>query len=273
MTKIMSPIERAALNYIDQDLYLMPTKPDKTPACRHGAKDGSKDPNRVHDWFSGHPEYGIGIVCGPSQLICIDIDNKHGVDGWISWIGLMVDSSDAWTSQTPNGYHFIYALPEDEEGIGPSVGKLAPGIDIRAGNSYFIAPPTISRAGRYCWLNDWNDWPGTIPLPLLEHLRKSIRPVPTKFEPLTGPNIDIGERWLAYYLKKAKPGRRNWVGYCLAIQLHAEGYSYSEAAHYLLRYAAGVPVVPEDPYTIYEALASLRSAYGQPALERIKWHG
>jgi hypothetical protein len=59
------------------------------------------------------------------------------------------------------------------------------------------------------------------------------------------------------------------VGFHLACQLRDDDYSESEAAEIMVTFAKQVPQ-GKTPYTVKEALASLKSAYGRPARERAR---
>lgn len=85
--------------------------------------------------------YNVGIVTGKSSgIIAIDIDPKHGgtkeaVDGLAGTV------TRTRTHRTPSGgLHLIFRYPDGVEHIGNSVGRLAPGIDVRADGGYVVAP-------------------------------------------------------------------------------------------------------------------------------------
>lgn len=68
------------------------------------------------------------------------------------------------------------------------------------------------------------------------------------------------DKLLDYALKKAPEGR-NRAGYLLAVQLHANGFSYAEAADVMRQYAMNVCNLKDEKYTIQEALSTLSSEY------------
>ena len=67
--------------------------------------------------------------------------------------------------------------------------------------------------------------------------------------------------------KKAREGNRNQVGFFLACQLRDDGLSEAQAREIMLAYAKQVPK-GKSPYTIQEALATVRSAYSRPPRQR-----
>ncbi|WP_420802682.1 bifunctional DNA primase/polymerase [Streptomyces cavernae] len=46
------------------------------PAGRwcHGFHAATLDQRRIAEWWGAHPEFGVGVACGPASLVVIDID-------------------------------------------------------------------------------------------------------------------------------------------------------------------------------------------------------
>lgn len=127
----------------------------KHPLTRHGVKDATSDPEQVRKWWQPaiqREEPNIGLATGASGLVVIDIDDVAAAKQLPS-IPLTL------TASTGKGYHLYYLAPSWP--LGPTVGALpgvgkTPGIDLRAGDSYVILPPSVHPNGnRYTWADKY----------------------------------------------------------------------------------------------------------------------
>src|SRR5215469_12392534 len=141
---------------------------DKKPheLFEHGVDWATQDPRVIPWMWSSHKLAGVGVATGSrSQLIVIDLDVKHGIDGiaeftrW--WLG------DDWGSRafvmgqafpgapvavTPSdGRHIWLRLPQVQAPDGsmwpypsiiPTRKGILPGVDIKAEGGYVVAAPT-----------------------------------------------------------------------------------------------------------------------------------
>jgi hypothetical protein len=66
---------RAALAIVARGWHVFPCAPGgKEPALRgNWQQHATTDPQQVRDWWTRHP-YNIGLSCGPSGLVVIDLD-------------------------------------------------------------------------------------------------------------------------------------------------------------------------------------------------------
>jgi len=96
----------------------------------------------------------LGVHC--RGMLVVDRDAaKGGAESWA-----MLEDLYGWpltlTAKTPSGNgsaHSYYALPPGVE-VANSVGKLAPGLDIRGDRGYVVAPGSVTDVGKYEWLHD-----------------------------------------------------------------------------------------------------------------------
>jgi P4 family phage/plasmid primase-like protien len=235
-------------------------------------KDASTDQAQVNTWWARWPDALIGVYCEKSGFFAVDLDNKAGANGALSWTRLVEehgagqDVAPGPVQRTVNGgIHALFRLPGDELKIPNNAGKLAPGVDLRS-NGY------ICTGGPYTWQ------PGhgpDSPLPeapawLLDLIRNLRKSKPAAPGPVTTPSPDAGAYWLRYYLQRATPGNRNEHGFSLGCQLRDSGVSLAEAESIAVQYARGVP---GDGYTEGEALASVRSAYNGSRREAARLPG
>ena len=151
----------AALEYIDLGMSVVILgKHSKEPITAHtpnGLKDATRSKSTVTDWWTLTPKCNIGMVCGSRSggIVVIDIDNKHGVDGYETmrdWETEHGDMPETVTCCTPTGgYHFYYRVNRE---IRPSTND-AIGVDIRGDDSYVVLPPSIhpDTKTEYVWEN------------------------------------------------------------------------------------------------------------------------
>lgn len=113
----------------------------KSPLTEHGHLDASNDPEVIHNWFAeDKPNVVVGVHAGRSGLNVLDRDIKDGKDGFVSlednW--LIPDQTFSYRSINGNGRHDIYAAPENVILSGRSDYRDFPGVDRRAGSSWFV---------------------------------------------------------------------------------------------------------------------------------------
>jgi hypothetical protein len=106
----------------------------------------------VDAWWAERPFSNIGLNCGRSGLVVIDIDPRNGGrESFRAW-----RERTQWavppllTATTPSGgYHLYYAV---EDGLEvPRKGRLAPGVDLQAAGGYVVMPPSVLLHGDYRW--------------------------------------------------------------------------------------------------------------------------
>lgn len=161
----MDQFKKFALEYASRGWQVFPLKPGgKEPSTRHGYLDATTAEDKIHTWWTKYPEANIGIACGASDLVVVDIDIKNGIDGLESWQNLLNeighDFCETATVETPTGGKHLYFRSHGSE-IKSSAGRLAPGIDIRAAGGYVVAPSSVlSGVGSYKWSQGYE--PGKI---------------------------------------------------------------------------------------------------------------
>lgn len=188
-----SPLAAAAVNYAKSGWCVFPVKPrDKTPLTPHGLKDATNNIDVVRQWWAKWPNANIGLNCGKSGMVVVDLDKHGDKDGMEEWeqlqasTGLQIATSTSLTGG--GGRHLIFKAPQGVS-IKNSAGKLSPGIDIRADGGYIVLPPSIHPSGNpYTW-----------------------EPTTTSIEELPAPIIDIlttePDPWKIYTLKDAAQPR------------------------------------------------------------------
>lgn len=153
-----APFLTYALDYAQRGWHVFPIEPrGKKPITPNGFKNASKNPDTIRRWWTQHPTANIGLACGASGVVVIDLDRNDTHDGPAEWLALLNRHNlriDTAVSNTGGGgMHLLFAA----NGDGPvknSQKKLAPGIDVRGDGGYIVLPPSIHPTGQpYEWAN------------------------------------------------------------------------------------------------------------------------
>jgi hypothetical protein len=228
-----SGLLRSALAAADLGWYLFPCAPgSKRPALRQNWQDlATADPGRIRSWWARQP-YNIGIACGPSGLVVIDLDIARdavsGLDGPASGTGSLERlcrshgqryPGGTYTVDTPSGgSHLYFTAPETP--VRNSAGRLGPLIDIRADGGYVIGDG--SRIGDRAYAARGDFLPLALPLPTwIARLLDEVPALPgnSLFETGQALALPNGTQGRAYALAAfreetrrvaaARPGTRN----------------------------------------------------------------
>ncbi|GAA1375023.1 hypothetical protein GCM10009612_71240 [Streptomyces beijiangensis] len=171
---------------------------DKGRWC-HGFHAATTDPGRIDSWWEAQPRFGVGVSCGPADLVVLDVD-AHAVEvpdrarllpgipigPQVDLAGLATgfdtlallaalrgqqnptDDDTTLRVRTPSGgLHIWYRNPDPLVRYRSSTGSspktaLAWQVDVRADRGYIVAPMTRTAAGRYLPV-DGSRWPAPLP--------------------------------------------------------------------------------------------------------------
>jgi hypothetical protein len=129
----------------------------KRPALRGNWQDlATTSPDQIRDWWARAP-YNIGIACGPSGLVVIDLDLPHDVDddedaadgalfplsGADILSGLARQHGERYPGgtyivDTPSGGCHLYFSAAGGAQARNSAGAVGPHIDVRADGGYVV---------------------------------------------------------------------------------------------------------------------------------------
>lgn len=172
---------QAALAYAALGWYVFPLRPrGKQPLIPkaeggQGLLDATTDEEQIRAWWTEAPTANIGVACGPSNLVVIDLDvDKGGIQAWKR----VCDHHDldlatkVMVRTGGGGIHLFYRMADVR--IRNSAGKLDRGIDIRGDGGYVVAPPSIHPSGHaYAWRAGGNPAENEVqqvPTPLIDAL-------------------------------------------------------------------------------------------------------
>jgi hypothetical protein len=111
-------------------------------------RGASRSLNQIRGWWANSPRQRIGVHCGRSGLVVVDLDRKNGKDGVASLkkAGLDLSRTFNYTSRSGNGEHHIYRAPEGEQLTIDRDLNGMPGVDIRSGIGLIVYNgPTLTK--------------------------------------------------------------------------------------------------------------------------------
>jgi hypothetical protein len=267
-------LAEAAKTYAEQGWPVFPLAGKYPYKGTHGYLDATADPQDVTRIWHERPSANIGLATGAvSGVIVLDLDPRNAEKQQANLLRVLEERygnqfRETRTVRTAHGgLHLYYRHPKDGK-IYPNAVKLGgvAGIDARGDGGYVVLPPSkLYNSLSYQWGNteipiaQAPDWL----LALLIREKQGISPQESRFAQ------SPGSKWLAQALQEASEGNRNLTGFHLACQLRDDGIAEAEAVEIMLDYAKHVPQ-GKTPYTVKEALASLRSAYRRPPREKAR---
>lgn len=136
-----------AINIASIGLPILPCTIDKRATLSDWPNKASIDPARLNEWFT-RGDRVPAINLGATNLVVVDLDNHEGGANGVEAFKELLQKNGAITKNwviisTPNkGFHIYFLQPSDGERIRNSIGKIAPGVDIRGDGGYIIAPNT-----------------------------------------------------------------------------------------------------------------------------------
>lgn len=168
---------------------------DKAPAkgLTNWERRATTDPATIRRWWARAP-YNIGIACGPSRLVVVDLDtpkpgqtppaqwNLPGVNDGADVLAVLCEQAgqplpfETFTVATRRGGLHLYFAAPDGHRLASTTGRLGWLIDTRAVGGYVVGPGSVV---------DLPDGTGTYevihnapPAPLPPYLFKPLLPTP-----------------------------------------------------------------------------------------------
>lgn len=171
----------AALSAVRAGCHVFPVRAQEKVPALHGARtcrgqgvcsDGhlgweqraTRDEAQIHRWWGGRTAFNIGIACGPSGLVVIDLDDAHGATPPPEWPGCerggvdvlarLAEQAGQRLSETmivtspSGGIHRYYRAPEGVA-LRCSAGALGWRVDVRTAGGFIVGPGSVRPEGRY----------------------------------------------------------------------------------------------------------------------------
>lgn len=139
----------AAIKYAGIGWHVFPCKPNKHPYTPRGFHDASTELSDIYEWWRKWPDAGIGVACGASNIVVVDLDYDpdKDIDGPAFFARLEDEHGCDWcelVATTPRGgRHLIYRMPEERVRNRQNALPRS-GIDIRGDGGYIVVPSPAS---------------------------------------------------------------------------------------------------------------------------------
>ena len=129
------------------------SSPAKHPRTKTGLLEAVTVFEQIAAWWQMWPNASIGIATGPSRLVVVDIDPRHGGDASLAALEARYGAFDTPEVLTGGGgQHFYFRTIGPVKSRANALGAEFPGIDVRAEGGYVLAPPSSHISGKpYCW--------------------------------------------------------------------------------------------------------------------------
>lgn len=114
----------------------------KTPmAGGRGYLDATTDPDQIRVWWTRFPDANIGIACGASGLVVLDVDPRNGGEETLARLvarhGPLPATLEARSRGSAQPGRHLYFRGELRKGV------LGPGLDLLGAGAYVVAPPSV----------------------------------------------------------------------------------------------------------------------------------
>jgi len=272
----------AALAHAGRGWHVFPLRPDdkrpafpdhtaddcngRDPRCRAAGHHlgweprATTDPDRIRRAWTHRP-YGIGIACGPSHLVVVDLDTPKDDTTGPTGLDTLADLAathatviePTYTVTTGRGgTHLYYRHPDDGPALRNTAGTLGPMFDTRAHGGYVVAAgSTVARRPYTVDLD-------TDPAPLPAWLANLLTPAP--LPPQRPVVVDLGTGRAGGYVRAAVAREVDRVTSAAAGERNRALYIASVALGQLV---AGGALAEDDAQSVLEQAgvdAGLRTA-------------
>ena len=148
----MSALATAAQRLAESGCFVLPIKPrGKIPITEHGVDDATGRLGQIAAWWTRWPTANVGVACGPTGIVAIDLDGPQGVAAWQQLLTQHPTTPPTLTSRTGTGWHLWFLAPTDRR-LGNSASKIAVKVDSRGVGGFVVVPPSVHPSGsQYQW--------------------------------------------------------------------------------------------------------------------------
>jgi hypothetical protein len=244
----------------DRLLAAVPCSHAKIPLTPHGWLDATDDPDLFTRLMAAYSGPLVGAAT--REFSVIDVDPRNGGDVWLTAVRDRLPETRVHRTRS-GGWHLLFrACPS----VRSSVGRIAPGVDVRAGpGSGIVWWPFEGLPWHEARLAEWpHDLLGGLQKSDLERENAPLVTAATEgafSSPSKTLNVQRRSHSLVRVVETAPPGARNdrlfWAA-CRFGEMLAEGAIALEVAAQLLANAAGVCGLVRDDGAA-AVLATIRS--------------
>jgi hypothetical protein len=147
--------QQSALALARRGLRIFPLVPNgKVPAIENWQEEATLDRAQIKRWFSDDIAVLPNIGVSTAGFVVVDMDLKHqGPQNFMGLVGeremLDEETPKSFMVKTQSGGGHIYLKRPDDVRVRNSVGKLAPGVDIKTDGGYVAGPGSEIDGRRY----------------------------------------------------------------------------------------------------------------------------
>jgi hypothetical protein len=114
----------------------------------HGVKDATEDPATIKEWWTKHPDAGIGLAARAEKVgdACfLEFDQRPWLAAWAKELGQEKPITRLHKSGGKESPHYIFRHTEESLALGNCDGAKDghEWFSFRAANRYIVAPPSI----------------------------------------------------------------------------------------------------------------------------------
>jgi hypothetical protein len=203
-------LEKTLRFAIGLGLPVFPCRSDKKPACPHGFKDATADPDDIRNLWAKYPGELVGIPAG--RISVLDIDPRNGGREWYQENKQRLPETRKQRTRS-GGLHLFF---RHLDGLRNSAGKIAQGVDVRGDGGYFIhwgCAGLDSRDYPASGIPEWPRW-------LLSSLTDPPMPPPPSARPAANDGSALAKlQGIVRHVAAASPVRRNCVVFWAACRI------------------------------------------------------
>jgi hypothetical protein len=148
--------ERAAVALAERGYFVFPCKPHgKEPLTTHGWQDASRDERQILHWWDRWPDANVAVACGPSGIVALDIDSKHGADprevlpalGFGDYPTVLTGEAPEPDAAHPESLADVRGAHALFRSALATAKTTVKGVELRGVGGYIIVPPSVHPSG------------------------------------------------------------------------------------------------------------------------------
>lgn len=163
----------------------------KHPRTPNGLDDATTSPEQINAWWKRWPDANIGINCGASGLLVVDLDTYKDI---YTGNNLELNEETVTSLSGGGGSHLYYQLTK-EDTFGNSTKGIPDGIDIRGRGGYVVVSPSNHESGnQYQWELEYSPW--DIPIaPIPSKLRELLETIQAEKQSVPAIEFDTTKKY------------------------------------------------------------------------------